>query len=870
MKKFFLAILSLFLFTDIALAQTFFFYRYREHATDCTALTDGKSKDLCYEIDSQNFYQCIPSAGDCSGSEWKKIKSELTVDPSGCSAGNFVSDIAADGTLTCTTPSGSGDITDVWGCSSGDCSTLTAASGDSLNAASATSIIPVTQSSSLPGTCTEGQLHQDTDSGGTETYVCTSSNTWTKLIAATDNVATATALASNPSDCSANQFATTIAASGNLTCASLTDGDIPDSITITLAATATALASNPSDCSSNQFANAIAASGNLTCAAIADADVPDTITVSNYLPLSGGTLTGSLVTDNLGIEFEDSDTNPGCSSGEYKIYADLSENKLKKCMNGSATDLDTTGGTPSFDTLSGGTNTAASMVVGTGASLSTSGSGTIAATTSVALAANGANCSAGQYPLGVDASGAAEGCTTAGSGGSADSIAYHKITSPLTNSGISFGALTNVWTSTTGTHTWTSAATADGFKMVNTSTYGASGSVLKLSQTGNVTGGAVLLIENSDSDSASIRTSPNNFSVSQSGATTATSFIGPLTGNASTATALSANGSNCSAGSFPLGVDASGASETCTALPTTLTGTANQISVSASTGAITLSIPTSPTLPGTTTGTFSGNLTGNVTGNSSTATALAANGSNCSAGNYPLGVDASGNVENCTSASGGGAATSLAWNGLTAATGNHGIDFSTFTNAWTSTTGGHVWTSTGTTQNLFQIHGETRTSGDVLKILVDNSMTTGKAIRVLGGASATTEIFNVDDAEVKMVQERTASFTVENLAAADDNYGFWVPGQNITLVSAKCLCQLGTCTTEADISFEVLLNGSTTVNDVTGTVDCEDTTTGDSYTALSGNVAVTAGDLIRFDVDNAVSPETDEYTISIKYQTSGN
>ena len=46
--------------------------------------------------------------------------------------------------------------------------------------------------------------------------------------------------------------------------------------------TATALANNPSDCSANQFAQSIVASGNLTCAAIGDADVPDTITVSNY------------------------------------------------------------------------------------------------------------------------------------------------------------------------------------------------------------------------------------------------------------------------------------------------------------------------------------------------------------------------------------------------------------------------------------------------------------------------------------------------------------------------------------------------------------------------------------------------------------
>jgi hypothetical protein len=77
----------------------------------------------------------------------------------------------------------------------------------------------ITGSTSLPGTCSEGAMYQDTDSGGTELYVCTAANTWTKTIASTDNVATATALAANPSDCSANQFATTIAANGNLTCA---------------------------------------------------------------------------------------------------------------------------------------------------------------------------------------------------------------------------------------------------------------------------------------------------------------------------------------------------------------------------------------------------------------------------------------------------------------------------------------------------------------------------------------------------------------------------------------------------------------------------------------------------------------------------
>jgi hypothetical protein len=46
-------------------------------------------------------------------------------------------------------------------------------------------------------------------------------------------------------------------------------------------------------------------------------------------------------------------------------------------------------------------------------------------------------------------------------------------------------------------------------------------------------------------------------------------------------------------------------------------------------------------------GGLTGVLTGSLVGNASTATALAANGTNCSAGNAPLGIDASGNVESC-------------------------------------------------------------------------------------------------------------------------------------------------------------------------------------------------------------------------------
>lgn len=144
-----------------------------------------------------------------------------------------------------------------------------------------------------------------------------------------------------------------------------------------------------------------------------------------------------------------------------------------------------------------------------------------AALTCTALAANGANCSAGQAPLGVDASGAAEGCWAVPTNYLADSTNY----------------------------------------------------------AGSATQG----------------------------------------GAATTAVALSANGANCSVGQAPLGVDASGAAEACWTVPT------NYLSSSTN---------------------YAGSLTQG--GAATTATALAANGANCTVGNYPLGVDASGAVESCT------------------------------------------------------------------------------------------------------------------------------------------------------------------------------------------------------------------------------
>lgn len=58
----------------------------------------------------------------------------------------------------------------------------------------------------------------------------------------------------------------------------------------------------------------------------------------------------SINASNYGVSFTASDTNPTCNSGEYKIYADLSETKLKKCQNGTTSDV---GAGDKYETFTG-------------------------------------------------------------------------------------------------------------------------------------------------------------------------------------------------------------------------------------------------------------------------------------------------------------------------------------------------------------------------------------------------------------------------------------------------------------------------------------------------------------------------------------
>lgn len=47
----------------------------------------------------------------------------------------------------------------------------------------------------------------------------------------------------------------------------------------------------------------------------------------------------SINASNYGVDFADSDTNPTCAAGDYKVYADTSDGRLKKCQNGIVSDL---------------------------------------------------------------------------------------------------------------------------------------------------------------------------------------------------------------------------------------------------------------------------------------------------------------------------------------------------------------------------------------------------------------------------------------------------------------------------------------------------------------------------------------------------
>ena len=96
----------------------------------------------------------------------------------------------------------------------------------------------------------------------------------------------------------------------------------------------------------------------------------------------------------------------------------------------------------------------------------------------------------------------------------------------------------------------------------------------------------------------------------------------------------------------------------------------------------------------------------------------------------------------------------------------------------------------------------------------------------------------------------------EDLAAADDNYEIFMANDAITIESVGCHCR-GSCSTPAQISFEDRSGNAMTHT----TPTCSTGTGNTTYQSVTAAGSLVAGEGLAFDVDNAVSPETDAYTI---------
>ncbi len=166
--------------------------------------------------------------------------------------------------------------------------------------------------------------------------------------------------------------------------------------------------------------------------------------------------------------------------------------------------------------------------------------------TATALAANGADCAAGSYPLGVDASGAVANCTDA-------TTEINSVVNGLGGTNLTCAA---------------QSCDVDDAFLVNNANDSTSG---VLTSTGFTIGSAAIIeaeLETIDGVTAGTAAASKAVVLDASkdiaiiNVLTATSLVGALTGNASTATALAANGANCSvATQFAVGTNASGVAE---------------------------------------------------------------------------------------------------------------------------------------------------------------------------------------------------------------------------------------------------------------------------------------------------------------------
>lgn len=232
------------------------------------------------------------------------------------------------------------------------------------------------------------------------------------------------------------------------------------------ATTALAWENNPAACAASNFVTDQNANGSLVCAQPSFANLSSTIAIEQ---VPDNFITAAKVAFNYAAA--DSEGGP-------------------------ATGVDCTGCVNTTDIAA---DAVTSAKVGFNYATSVSEGG--AATTATALASNGANCSAGNYPLGVDASGAAESCTAvpavgaipAGSGSEinarSNSTTFQAVTGSSTaNGGI---GLVNQLASSTPLTVKAAASQSVNILEINSSS-GSGGNLFKIDKDGNGNGGTAV------------------------------------------------------------------------------------------------------------------------------------------------------------------------------------------------------------------------------------------------------------------------------------------------------------------------------------------------------------------------------------------
>lgn len=163
---------------------------------------------------------------------------------------------------------------------------------------------------------------------------------------------------------------------------------------------------------------------------------------------------------------------------------------------------------------------------------------------------------------------------------------------------------------------------------------------------------------------------------------------------------------------------------------------------------------------------------GTWSGNAGTATALAANGTNCSAGSFPLGVDASGNSESCTVATTGTVTSVATNNGITGGTitttGTLGLATIATGNVLANGTSGTTFPSAVATSTLYGVWSNGNVlgfSGGNLIGLATTSISAGTAISTSVNGSVTT--VNVSTVPVANGGTNSTSFAPSSIIVSN-------------------------------------------------------------------------------------------------------